>query len=78
MILVTWPTLVESSCYLSLITWTHGLNVTFQIIYHSDWITKFVKTIKLKHGHRGLKDGTKLLLVLAHPSPIPSPHVQLF
>jgi hypothetical protein len=49
----------------------------FKIIYHSDWITKFVKTIKLKHAHGGLKDGTKLLLVLAHPSPIPSPHVQL-
>jgi hypothetical protein len=48
----------------------------FEIIYHSDWNTKFVKTIKLKHANGGLKDGTKLLLVLAHPFPIPSFHVQ--
>jgi hypothetical protein len=53
------------------------VSLMFYSIYHSDWITKFIKTIILKHAYGGLKDGTKLLLVLAHPSPIPSLHVQL-
>jgi hypothetical protein len=26
-------------------------------MYHSDYILKFVETIKLKHAHEGLKDG---------------------